>query len=247
LNVLTHNFSEVETRELRNRAKAQQVTLNDLLLRDLFLALDHWNRQHGASDRGWLQINMPTSLRRGRIDDDMPAANVIGYAFLARRPRDCRAPETLLQGLASDTKAIRAWGLGNFFLDGVRKAARWLPLMRWFARPGRCLATAVFSNLGDPQRRMNARLPRSNGRLRAGELVMQRLTGVPPLRSGTRLSCLASTCGAELTLSLALDAHFFSPAEAQSFLAGWVQQINASPEPRATASTPSADAHPYSV
>jgi hypothetical protein len=222
--LLSHTFDAQQTRALRNAAREQNVTLNDLLLRDLFVAIDRWNRAQDAGGRGWLQINMPTSLRRGD-DDEMPAANVIGYAFLARRPADCADAESLLQGLARDTKAIRVWGLGNLFLNGLRNAMRLPGMMSWFARPGRCMATAVFSNLGDPQRRMSARLPRTDGRLTAGELVLQRVIAAPPIRQGTRAAFLASTCGSELTLCASVDRKAFSNPQAGELFATWLRRI----------------------
>jgi hypothetical protein len=222
--LLSHTFDAQQTRALRNAAREQNVTLNDLLLRDLFVAIERWNHAQDASGGGWLQINMPTSLRRGD-DDEMPAANVIGYAFLARRAVDCADEKALLQGLAHDTKAIRVWGLGNLFLNGLHNAMRLPGMMNWFARPGRCMATAVFSNLGDPQRRMSARLPRTDGRLTAGELVLQRVIAAPPIRQGTRAAFLASTCGSELTLCASVDRKAFSGDQASELFATWLRRI----------------------
>jgi hypothetical protein len=228
---ITHTFTGPQTRALRNFAKDAGVTLNDLLLRELFVAIAAWNREHGARGDRWLQINMPTSLRQGD-DDEMPAADVIGYTFVARRTSDCQDSAALLASLAAETKAIRTWGLGMFFLDGLKHALRIPGALRFFARPGRCMATAVFSNLGDPQRRMNSKLPRTDGRLTAGNLVFQRLIGTPPLRSETRGAFLASMCGDELTLCALLDASAFDDAQARRFFDLWLQQISASSPPQ---------------
>jgi hypothetical protein len=78
---------------------------------------------------------------------------------------------------------------------------------------------------------MNSKLPRTNGRLTAGNLVFQRLVGTPPLRSETRGAFLASMCGDELTLCALLDANSVDPAEAQQFFDRWLRQVSAAIKP----------------
>ena len=81
--------------------------MNDLLLRDLFLTMEQWNRpQPKFSRRPWLRIMMPTDLRSGE-DYEMPAANLTGYTFLMRTIRDCASPSELLQSIRNETALIK--------------------------------------------------------------------------------------------------------------------------------------------
>ncbi len=88
----THLFSRAETDRLRQVARRNKVSLNDLLTRDVFLAVRDWNSHVGPQSPGrWLRVNMPVSLRSG-IHDSMPAANAMSYTFLTRRVADCADP-----------------------------------------------------------------------------------------------------------------------------------------------------------
>ena len=104
---LSFSFSRSEHQRLRDAANTWGVTLNDLLLRDLFLTLADWNRrQPSPSRRPWLRIMMPTDLRGGE-DYEMPAANLTGYTFLGRTIRNCASPDELLHSVRNEKALIK--------------------------------------------------------------------------------------------------------------------------------------------
>ncbi len=77
---------------LRRAAADAGATLNDLLLRDLFLTVRSWQAAAGAEPgRKRLRILMPQNLRT-RDDRGLPAANVMSFAFLTRRADQWRSP-----------------------------------------------------------------------------------------------------------------------------------------------------------
>ncbi len=120
-------------RRLCGQASKQHVTTNDLLLRNMFMTAHQWNATCGDGSRGWLRINMPTSLR-GRRDATMPATNMLGYALVTRHSDECADPRRLLAAVAADTQAIRTWSLGALFVQGLRNVGRvpgLLPLGAW--------------------------------------------------------------------------------------------------------------------
>jgi len=228
--ILAHTFDEAETRRLRLAAQGQRASINDLLLRDLFLACHDWNVRHGhILPHQWLRINMPQSLRQ-RHHEHMPAANVMTQAFLTRQARDCGDPERLLRGLCAETAAIKRWRLGLYFLGGLALADRLpgvLPLaVALFGRD--CHATTVLTNIGDLARRFSARLPRENGRVVAGDLVLQSLVGMPPLRPGTRAGFGVGVYAGELTVTVRGDFHTLGPDELHELLELYVQRIRQS-------------------
>ncbi len=201
--IVFHSFSEAETRQMRAAARKRNATLNDLLLRDLFVTCSQWNQaEHPGRPGRWLRINMPQNLRE-RHHDRMPAANAMSQAFLTRQVADCADPELLLDGLRRETEAIRRWRLGLYFLGGLSMAERIPGALRLgMALLGRqCHATTVLTNIGEFTRRFTARLPRRNGRIVAGDLILERLVGMPPLRPKTYAGFGAGTYAGELTVT----------------------------------------------
>ncbi|MFV2067472.1 MAG: hypothetical protein ACC645_10865 [Pirellulales bacterium] len=221
--LLQHTFPVDVTRQLRQRAHQAGATLNDLMLRDLFATLAEWNGKVVHSKR-WLQINMPTNLR-GRGDRDLPAANVIGYALMARRAKDCADEEDLLQDICAETAAIRKWNLGQFFLDGLRRVQNIPGALSWFLSPLSCCATTVFSNLGDPTRHFYSNLSRVDGRLTTGELTLRTFQGNPPLRPLTKAVFLATVYAGELTIIMRADDRALGRDNSHKLLKQFVNRL----------------------
>ena len=212
--------------QLRQKSQQADVSLNDLLIRDLLLVIDAWNRQHGrTSDLGWLCLNMPTNLRE-RDDWKMPAANVMSYALLTRSLAECRSsPDELLQSIHQETAAVKNWRLGEMFLQAIalgQSVPGMLPLLLSFFQR---FSTAVLSNLGDPTRRFTAKLPRRHGRTDVGNDELDLLTCIPPLRPFTRLSMTANTYNGHLTVNLRCDPHLFSAADTHALLHRYCEQL----------------------
>lgn len=215
--IFVRTLTAHETRGLRHAALAQGVTLNDLMLREIFLCLANWNTKHGQQrPRDWLRILMPTSLRSSK-DKSLSAVNRLGYTFLTHRAAECENPDQLLESLKAETAAIRKWNLGQMFLDGMAFAEKIPGLWSLFTRRKSCLATAVFSNIGEISHRWLQALPREGKSLTVGGVVVERIYGAPPLRHGTRVVILASLAGEELTLSGLTDSRYLDAAQSQEW------------------------------
>jgi len=102
-----------------------------------------------------------------------------------------------------------------------------------------CLSSAVFSNIGDPTRRFSSRLPRRDGRLVVGNLLVDDITGVPPLRPHTRATFFSCTYRRRLTVSVRCDRAYFSDQDAVRLLDIYVRHLRSyaaeTPEPAAVA------------
>ena len=223
-----HTFGEEQTRQLRTWARRHQATLNDLLLCEVFRTLHGWNRQfHPRGRDRWLRINMPMSLRERR-HDRMPIANVMSHAFLTRRSRECQEAETLLEGIRDETAVVRRWRLGLLFLGGM-SYLQWIrgamPLA--MALMGhRCYATTALTFMGDPGRRLTVRLPREEGKIRAGDVVVERLIGVPPMRPKTRAVFGAAVYAGRLVVAARGDRHCFSSEATAQLLDACVARLS---------------------
>lgn len=214
-----HTLDRTQTVALRAAADAATVTLNDLLVERVFQSLRDWNTRHGRrKPRRPLRVMMPADMRQPS-EAEMPAANMVSYNFLTRRSSECDDPAALLRGVANETDRIKHARTGEDFIDAISagEAAPWLA--PWLLRRGLCLATTVFTNNGDPSRRMTARLPRVGGKLSAGGVVVERFSGVPPLRPQTRVAVAAMTYARRLTLSVRCDPNHYSDGHSEEFLA----------------------------
>src|SRR5262249_28089159 len=108
----------------------------------------------------------------------------------------------------------------------------------------RCYATSCLSNLGRVL--VEAPLPRRDGKLVAGNLVLEGIESAPPVRphSHTSLTCLFYRgC---LTLVQNYDRHHFTPDGAQALMDVTVQQLRETIERRGlgTSSLPPKDGMP---
>jgi NRPS condensation-like uncharacterized protein len=144
----THDFEPDETRAILAAAKSAGVTLNDLLVRDLFLAVGAWRRRHDiGDDRQWLRFSIPMGLRTPD-DETMPMTNSVSMVFLDRRETDFSEPGQLLEGIHRQMQRIKNLQLQYTFVLSLA-ASRWLPggLARE-TRADRCRSTSCLLNLG---------------------------------------------------------------------------------------------------
>ena len=228
---VSYSFDRTRHERLRSVAGAQGVTLNDLLLRDLFVTLARWQDEHLSWFRPRrLRIMMPTELR-GTEDYAMPAANMVAYTFLACSAGEVRQPEKLLRTIRDRTALIKHERSGTRFMDMIFGASKFRGLLPFILRRKLCMASAILSNVADPSRRFTARLPRQAGQIVAGNLVVEEITGVPPLRPGTRATFSISQYDRRLTISLRCDPHLFRMEDAASLLGLFVEQLDRSAEP----------------
>lgn len=202
-----------ETACLQRAAVARDVTVNDLVMRDFFLALDDWNNRH-ATPAGRLRLLVPVNVR-SRRDLRLPAANRIGFGFVTSTAAHRRDPRQLLDAVRRDMRRIKNWKLALYFLAGVTLARGMPPILRWALSRDRSFATAVLSNVGRfvPE----ASLARAE-RWTCGDLVLERIAGVPPLRRLTRAGMIVLEYAGETVLCLRCDPHLFTAGETRDLL-----------------------------
>jgi len=220
----TQNLAVEEVDELRRTARSAGATVNDLLMCYLFKAIIDWNLDQGdRAPPGWLRINVPTNLRR-REDLLMPAANVMSFTFVDRHTRDCRDARALLESIRRETEAIKGKRLGLYFIAQLASLSA-IPGGMRFMLGQRCLATAVLSNVGDPTRAFSAQFPRQGEKLVVGNLVLENIVGIPPLRPLTRVAIAVVNYASRLLINLVCDPHCFSEEQARKFLDTYVARI----------------------
>jgi NRPS condensation-like uncharacterized protein len=200
-----NELTQEETRNYFNRAKKHGVTVNDLLLRDLFLTMGDWRKRWFVPQGNpWLRISMPMNLRTESLKN-MPAANAVTMLFLDRRERDFSDPDELLQKIHRETEWIKRTEQKHVLLLTLKIRDRLPGGIGWELKSQRCRATSVFSNLG----RVFESLPftrRHDGRFFVGNAVLEEVDATPPIRPGTLISFSALTYANRLRLILRYDA-----------------------------------------
>lgn len=221
-----HTFTVAETARLRRATRPLRCTVNDLLLRDLFLALAQWVSQHDpAKEGGWFRIMIPTNLRTP-ADAVMPAANVVSMVFNDRRPHKWSSPRRLVNVLRMEMRLCKRWRLGLTMIHALNLARRFPGALEKLLPADRCLATSVLSNLGDLENQTS--LPRREGRIVAANVIVERIELLPPLRPMTRASFGAVSYAGRLTVSLTYDHHHFTEQDGHELLGGFVRRIQGS-------------------
>ena len=168
---LHYVFDEESSIRFRRTAKHLGVTLNDLLVRDLFLALAEWrSRQDIENGAPWLRMAVPTNLRTAD-DHLLPAANVAAARFLDRRGTDFADAGQLLRSVHKDLALVKQWrlGLAFIFLANIGQLLNG-GNERKFRSDGH-RTSSTLTNLGEPF----AHLPVSDcdGRAVAGNMTLE--------------------------------------------------------------------------
>jgi hypothetical protein len=219
-------LSEATTRGLRQLAKQTGATTNDVLMRDLFLALARWNQSHGGLPAGKrLRILMPQNLRE---DDDykMPLSNAISFAFVSRTASWCARPAELLDSIRQETEAIREGKLSLYFL-GCMETMRSFGLLQRIADGPFGFGTAILTNIGDPSRQFIAKLPRSSDGVQAGNVTYSGMVGVPPTRPRTGVVFTIANHGATMSVTYRWDPHRIDPQTGRQILDAFIAQLDA--------------------
>jgi hypothetical protein len=222
--VVSYKFNAEEHKQLRHAAGQQGVTLNDLLLAEMFHTMREWNLLHGGSNRGRLRIMMPSDMRT-QEDFAMPAANMTSYNFITRHLRDCDDPGTLVRSIRDETVRIKGDQRGKIFIDSIMMAKRVPGLIPFLLSGRRCLSTVTVSHMGDPTRRFLATFPRVGGKLVCGDMVLEDMVGVSPLRPQTRAAISIVTLYRQLAINVRLDPHVMSVEDAQAFVGMYAERL----------------------
>lgn len=218
----THTFTSDETAALRSRAKRSGFTLNDLLVRDLFLVLLTRGRRD-PQQNDWLRLAVPIDMRMP-ADATLPAANIVSMIFLDRRPSDANDPAALLSGIRDEMNEIKHNHLGLIYLIMLAITDMVPGLMAWFAKRQKFTSSAAFSNLMRPLE--NSPLPRDDaGNLQVGSVTLRSLEIYAPLRPYTCAAYCAGTYAGRLTLGLNADPRFLSPQDADELLSEFVAHV----------------------
>jgi hypothetical protein len=217
-------FNQKVYREIRRVGEQRGQTTNELLIERLLVTIRAWNEQNGQRGRRDLCIMMPMDLRE--LDTRMAtAANLVSYALIRRKQSECVASETLIDSLRQEMLRLKHERQRTPFMSMINYIRRFpTGIKRWLGSR-RCMATAIVSNTGDPTKRFLVPFPRVKGLLKVGNLTLTDIYGVPPMRSGTRLTISIFTYRRVLKICLRCDPHLFAREDTERFADAYQQSI----------------------
>ncbi|MDG2012477.1 MAG: hypothetical protein P8J33_03170, partial [Pirellulaceae bacterium] len=113
---LESSLSTEQVANLKRQATACNATINELILRGVFLGIHHFRKSQGLHQpREWLRLMVPISIR-DFSDRRLPAANRASIVQLDRTDRDFEDPQGMTWGLNYELGNIKKWNLEKTFL-----------------------------------------------------------------------------------------------------------------------------------
>jgi hypothetical protein len=170
---------------------------------------------------------MPCNLRLPG-DEVLPAANVVSYAFLKRLLSEVPSESELLSGLQAETKFIRELRLSLYFVGGLGTAFGLPGVVPKMLSSKYCMASAYLTNIGDWSRFILPDAKRQQGKLQIGNLILDDLAAIPPLRSNTRIGISVSSYAQQMKLGMKFDPHLFTAEDRQQFKQLLLQKLTKS-------------------
>jgi hypothetical protein len=202
------------------------VTPNDLLARDLFLALAEWRSRQNVRDNGqWLRMMVPMNLRTAD-DRLLPAADVVSSVFLDRRGPDFVDADQLLRGIHEEMDLIKRMELGLTFVFSLAVYRRLFGSLRKKVQADKCSVSCVFSNLGTPF--AHTPLPQDERRIVAGNVTLVDADFVAPIHPYSCVTFAIGLYAHQQTITLHYDPRPLSEEQATDLLETYLRRIQTS-------------------
>lgn len=222
-NPLTFEFNQSETRAIFAEARKASVNVGDILVRDLFLTIFDWRRNHSqGNDADCLRISIPISLR-GAADLRMPMANSFSMIFLDRQANLFPNPHLLLKSIHEQMRIIKENQLQYTFLLSVALARKLPGGLSTYTSKDICHASSCFSNIGTVF--AGTMLPRREGRLVICDMELESMDFVLPLRPHMHAAMCSHIYGGCLRVLINYDPRHISKDDARDLLEGFIGRI----------------------
>ena len=224
--ILSQSFTKEESAAAKTAANRDNATLNDLLARDLFLALGDWREARGiTADDAWLRMMVPMNLRTAH-ERDVPAANIMSTVFLDRQRPDLANPVSLLESIKEQMGLIKRNGLALIWVIALGLIDYIPGQMERSARRQGPVATTILTNLLRIFDKVD--LPTDDGRLLTGNLRLDQFELFAPLRPWTCATFAAMHYAEQLQLCLQYDPRVLNSDEAEELLQRFMTRVRQS-------------------
>ena len=209
-------------------AKQLSIRANELLLAALFKSLSQWRRERSLGDsEDWLRVMVPFNMREFK-HRKMSAANRVSFVSVDRKARPFHRFAEFAKGIHGQMDVIHSHDLGLTFQAFLKLRSMLPGGVARLANEDDCGATAILTNLGKPLRRTG--LPQREGKLCPGNLVLESLELLPPLRPHTHISFAACRFAGRQQITACFDRRKLTRDDARELLRGLTQYASQSLE-----------------
>jgi NRPS condensation-like uncharacterized protein len=222
------SFDAVETESLNTAARLRGVRMNDLLMRDIFLAIGEWKQRHApVNSQDWLRFCIPVDIRRHKEFCNF-MGNGASYTFIDRRLCDLHNPVDLLSSIHGDMELVKSKQLDLQFIKGLKILGKFPGARQWVLAQKKCQSTCVVTNLGRVLNRH--RLPRREGRIVLGDVELEEIEILAPLRPFTSAAFAIHFYARRLAITLHYDSRILSKHQADDLMAMFTHFLRLSME-----------------
>ena len=224
--IQSHSFSKPEYKQIRLEAKKHGQNTNEAILEALFESAYEWNcKKAGKQLNQSLCVMVPMDLREAR-ETPFSAINCVTYALLRGTSQQMTASSGFSDWLVQEMTRLKHSRHSSRLMNLVASSSNQHPLFtKFLLKRNRCLATAVLSNTGDPTRSFSVDLPREGGAVKVGGLVLEDISGVPPMRRNTNATLSIFTYRRALKLCLRCTPKLFDSQQSENFLNLLVEKL----------------------
>lgn len=204
---------------LRKIARMQEVTVHELMVRELLMTIREWNIIQGtARDSDWISVIVPANTRTFE-QDGLPAANVVGCTSFLRSTASCSDAAALLDSIRAESAFHRRTRFPATFTTAL-KILDWIPGgAKFMTGRDRCCASAFLSSVGDPSRAIAAQYPVDpEGSPIMANLILKDVNSAPALRYMTRAAFANWHYNGKQRLGIRCDPTVFSEEQAAKLL-----------------------------
>ncbi len=224
---------------LERDAEDHGFNLNARFLGEMFGSLQRWylKREPSGSPKDWIRIILPISLR-DIGDRRLPAANRSSLVQVDRRNLKNPVPQSLFQSIEREIQIIMSCQLDRMFLIFIRVIGLSDRLLKHVSQNRKHRGLAVFTNLGQPFRRLERR-HRDNtfGGATKGQALARfrpvEIDFLAPLRHGTPLNFSIAKFEGRMRVTIHFDPDVVDREEATALLDDYIRAVSHVPEAHA--------------
>lgn len=211
-------------RKLEADSAQKNINLNAILVAELMTTLEAWrlNWIPKASANHWQRIILPINIR-DIADRRLPAANRSSIVQIDRRQIANQDQSKLVRSIQREVGVIIDWKLDRMFLSFMKIIGLSNRLLRHVAQNKKHRGIAVFTNLGQPFRKLEKRVnsavqnPASTGYPNQ-PLDPVEIDFLAPLRHGTSLNFTVAKFKNRLRMTLHYDPIVVSAEQADELV-----------------------------
>ncbi len=218
-------FDRATTRKIIQASKAQSITVNTILLHDLFLAIRDWREQLGVNrENDMLRFCIPVNLRTER-DQSLTIANAISLLFMDRNDEQMQSSD-LLESVYHELHDDNRKDLRASFVTMLQIGRRLPGGLKRFLSNGSCWSTCLFSSLGVVLDDVS--LPKKDGHLVAGNVQLEQWDLVPPMRDNLGLTVCPYTYAGRMSMVFHYDPTRINGSQLALMLQAYLRQLKTS-------------------